>query len=228
MKSFCKLMPCLLAGGVALLVSTIPLDRALAHADYERSEPPAGSVTAEAPMHVHIYFTQELFRRQGTNGIEVYNADGVRVDQDDPTIDDDNRRLMSVSLEPELPDGLYTVRWFSLSAEDGHEGEGEFTFTVGAAETTTNTVAVTATDSVTATDAITATGVTTGEAEATETATTTVPGEPTVATAPPWAPAAPTPAPASSGIPCLGGVAPLGLALSLAWIGRQRTKRSLC
>lgn len=209
MTSWYDLMRPLWAAGLALLVMCMSFRGAAAHADYERSEPPAGAVVAEAPTEVRIHFTQDLFRRQRMNGIEVYSADGARVDQDDAVIDDDNRRLMHVTLQPDLPDGLYTVRWFSLSAEDGHEGEGEFTFTVAAAEAATSAAPVTTTATVTPTGEVT-----TSEIQATEAVTVTVPDEPTAAT--------PTPSPASSGIPCLGGTVPFGLVLGLLWFGRRR------
>lgn len=222
--AFRRLLCCLVAAGVVLTIACIPLGRALAHAGYERSEPPDGGVVAEAPTHVHIYFTQELFRRQGMNGIEVYDTDGRRVDRGDPVIDDDNRRLMSVTLEPALADGLYTVRWFSLSAEDGHEGAGEFTFTISTAGTTTSAALITDTDRVTATDVVTVIGVTTGEVAATVTAQ--VAGELTPEPEVTATQATPTPVATPSGIPCLGGAAPLGLMLGLAWIGRRRAQNT--
>lgn len=111
--------------------STLLLPIASSHADYERSEPAADAVVTAAPPQVRIWFTQELFRREGLNQIEVLDATGQRVDQEDVTIDDDDRTLMQVSLASDLPQGVYTVRWQSLSAEDGHEGKGEFIFTVG-------------------------------------------------------------------------------------------------
>lgn len=219
------LIRCLLAASVVLLAG-IPPGRLLAHADYERSEPPADAVVAEAPARVAIYFTQDLFRRQGMNGIEVYAADGARVDLDDATIDDDNRRLMTVSLAPALAAGPYNVRWLSLSAEDGHEGEGAFTFTVAAGDTTITTTPVTSTETVTVAEVVTATVVATGEVEAAESVTPEVSGESTAEPAATAAPTTPPAAPASPSIPCLGGAAPLGLALGLAWIGRRRTGHS--
>jgi methionine-rich copper-binding protein CopC len=103
---------------------------AYAHAEYERSEPAANAVIPAAPAEVHIWFTQELFRRKGANVIEVSGPDGTRVDQDDTRIDDDDRKHAFVSLRPALPAGRYIVRWHNSSIEDGHEGSGEFSFTV--------------------------------------------------------------------------------------------------
>lgn len=179
-----------------LLLSSHRLARlAFAHADYDHADPAADAVLTTAPTQVRIWFTQELFRRQGMNSIEVYAADGARQDLGDTAIDDDDRTLMMVSLAPALPDGVYTVRWHSLSAEDGHEGAGEFTFTVDAAA---------------ADDADTA-------AQAQPTATPT--SAPATATPPP--PTATAPAPAAR-LPCLGGAAPLLLAVGALWRGRRR------
>jgi methionine-rich copper-binding protein CopC len=101
-----------------------------AHAEYERSEPPAGAVIPEAPDEVHVWFTQELFRRAGANTLEVVGPDGARVDKEDARIDDDDRTHMIVSLQGDLPAGAYTVRWQSLSADDGDADSGEFGFAV--------------------------------------------------------------------------------------------------
>ena len=102
----------------------------LAHSEYERSEPAAEAVLPAAPAEVHIWFSQELFRRTGANVIEVIGPAGSRVDQGETRIDDDDRTHLMVSLRPGLPAALYTVRWRNLSVDDGHEGSGEFSFTV--------------------------------------------------------------------------------------------------
>lgn len=137
------LYPCLLVL-LSLLASQAQTRLALAHADLDRSDPAADAVLTTAPTQVQIWFTQELFRRQGMNSIEVYAADGSRQDQGESVIDDDDRTLLTVALQPDLPPGVYTVRWQALSAEDGHDSAGEFSFTVGTVatgETTTPTAA---------------------------------------------------------------------------------------
>ncbi len=194
---------------------------AVGHAEYDRSEPAADSVVTVAPTQVRIWFTQELFRRQGENRIEVAAADGTRVDQGDVTIDDDDRKLMRVSLVAALPAGIYTVHWYALSAEDGHAGEGEFTFTVDSAVHSAAPTLMT--DTVAVTDTLAALTVTnivsdTPEQLATPgpTSTVPVPATPTLAQAPMATPAAPT-----STLPCLGGAAPLVLALGIIVIRRR-------
>ena len=125
--------------GLALLLVTIhyPLATAvLAHSDYDRSVPAADEVVLQAPQQVQVWFTQELFRREGKNSLEVYGPDQQRIDLDDAAIDDDDRKLMTVSLPPDLANGVYIVRWRTLSADDGDDATGEFQFTVDADEPT--------------------------------------------------------------------------------------------
>ena len=104
--------------------------RASAHADYDRSLPAAGSVIPRAPERVEIWFTQELFRREGANVIAVRAASGERVDAGDPVVDDRDRTHLSVGLAPGLPAGRYDVDWQTLSAVDGDTARGSFAFTL--------------------------------------------------------------------------------------------------
>ena len=120
---------------LAVLLATIHyllVTAVLAHADYDRSVPAADDVVLQAPQQVQVWFTQELFRREGQNSLEVFGPNEQRVDLDDAAIDDDDRKLMTVSLAPDLADGVYIVRWRTLSADDGDDAEGEFQFTVRA------------------------------------------------------------------------------------------------
>lgn len=190
---FLALLLCLIAWR---LLAAAP---ARAHAEVERSNPPADAVLAQAPSVVELWFTQELFRREGENRLEVTGADGARVDQGDARLDDDDRTHMLVSLLPDLPDGIYTVHWRTLSLDDGHGEEGNFRFTVSSQADP-------------------------AAAASPAPATVTVPAVPTsVATPspPPAAPPTPTGAPASGALPCLGAVLLGGVGL-VAVGGRKR------
>lgn len=123
------LIACSLLIGIIGLLSVYPgLTRA--HAEYERSDPPADAVIPEPPAEVHVWFTQELFRREGANTLEVFGPDGTQVDNGDSQIDDDDRKHMFVSLQNELPDGSYTVKYATLSIDDGDSFSGEFSFAI--------------------------------------------------------------------------------------------------
>ncbi|MGH2620747.1 MAG: copper resistance protein CopC [Anaerolineales bacterium] len=114
----------ILSLGLALLLPAL----AEAHASYLRSEPGQGAAVALPPARVDIWFTQELFRRQGENLIAVSGPDGQAVQVGDPVVDDDDRTHLWVPIESNLLPGAYQVTWRSLSAEDGDRDEGEFAF----------------------------------------------------------------------------------------------------
>lgn len=187
-------------GLLILLASQTPSPSALAHADLDRSAPAADALLTTAPTQVQLWFTQELFRRQGMNRIEVYAADGSRQDQGDATINDDDRTLITVALKPDLPPGVYTVRWQALSADDGHESGGEFIFTIGTGSAVAATAAVTPTATLTA-------------------ATVTPPPVATPTVVPTATPAPTTP----TGFSCFGIPVASFLAGGLLWASRRRS-----
>lgn len=130
----------LLGAVLALLVAGgLGVGAALAHADYARSAPGAGAVIATAPAEVVIWFTQDMFRRQGENWITVFGPNGEEVQSGEAAIDDDDRRQLSVALLPDLPAGEYTVTWRTLSAEDGDDHDGSFNFTLDPQASVTST-----------------------------------------------------------------------------------------
>jgi methionine-rich copper-binding protein CopC len=119
-----------IAGLLALAAALAAASIVHAHAEYARSEPGAGAVVSESPAQVDIWFTQTLFRRQGVNWIHVTGPGGADVHAGDAQIDDDDRRHMTVALQPDLPAGEYTVTFHTLSADDGDDFESSFTFTL--------------------------------------------------------------------------------------------------
>ena len=118
----------LLAIPLAAALFFLLLVGAEAHSRYVRSEPGQGAVIASEPERVEIWFTQDLFRRQGENWILVYGPGGDEVQSGEAQIDDDDRRRMWIELQFPLAAGEYRVEWRNLSAEDGDDEEGEFTF----------------------------------------------------------------------------------------------------
>ncbi|MEZ4503702.1 MAG: copper resistance protein CopC [Dehalococcoidia bacterium] len=152
----------LMLGAAAVLVTVAALGapslggyaRALAHAEVDRASPAIDSTIPEAPAQLEVWFTQELFRRTGANTLEVTASDGTSAVSGDPVIDDDDRTHMTVPLNPNLEAGTYTVTWHSLSAVDGDEAEGSFTFTIDpSVPATTATPEATAAAEVTVTPA---------------------------------------------------------------------------
>jgi methionine-rich copper-binding protein CopC len=115
------------AAAVVLLLAATPAP-AGAHANYERSSPAADAVV-RAPAQLDIWFTQELFRREGENTITLEGPDGA-VETSAPELDATDRTHMSVTILGTLVPGAYTVTWTTLSAIDGDSAEGSFVFTV--------------------------------------------------------------------------------------------------
>ena len=99
-----------------------------AHANLIRSEPPANSTLDVSPDRITIWFSEPM--EAAFSEIQVLNATGARVDNQDSAVDANDLTIMSVNL-PELPDGTYTVAWRNLSTIDGHSLRGAFTFSVG-------------------------------------------------------------------------------------------------
>lgn len=108
---------------------------ASAHAELQSSTPADGASLTTAPSQVVLVFTEEL-KAEG-NAIQVTNAAGTRVDQNDTAVDkrDPDRKTLIVSLKPNLPGGVYSVAWKNNGA-DGHSEEGSFSFSVATASTT--------------------------------------------------------------------------------------------
>jgi methionine-rich copper-binding protein CopC len=101
-----------------------------AHSEFVRANIPVGEAIRSAPERLEAWFSQELFRREGANALEVVGAGGERFDDGVLVIDDADRRHVSVGLRGDMPPGFYTVTWRTLSAVDGDSAEGTFVFTI--------------------------------------------------------------------------------------------------
>lgn len=117
-----------IAAFLALVAVFLVVKAARAHSEYARSEPGAGAIVATAPTQIDIWFVQDLFRRQGENWITVIGPSNTEVQVGEAQVDDDDRRHLSVALQPDLPSGEYTVTYRTLSSEDGDDFEGSFSF----------------------------------------------------------------------------------------------------
>ena len=119
-----RVRPALLA--VALFVIAAAPEQAFAHAVLLRADPPAGQRLAAAPSQLQLLFSEPIdpqFSR-----VQVFDSNGTPADRGDTRVDD---TLMTVSLRPGLPDGVYTVTYRSLSTIDVHPEVGGFRLFVG-------------------------------------------------------------------------------------------------
>jgi methionine-rich copper-binding protein CopC len=104
----------------------------LAHASFVRGTPGPGDVMSTAPSQVDAYFAQNIRTLSGqeTYALWVTDANGNQVDNNDNSLDPANPRHMTVTLPGGLAAGVYTVHWYTVSDEDGHDDSGQYSFTV--------------------------------------------------------------------------------------------------
>lgn len=113
-------IPFLLAA--ALLAGSL---RAFAHAFLDHAEPGVGAVLASPPARIVLYFDSAL--ELAFSGFLLQDAGGREVARSGPQDDAEPTRLSMNP--PPLPSGTYRV-WWSVVARDGHQTEGDFTFTI--------------------------------------------------------------------------------------------------
>jgi methionine-rich copper-binding protein CopC len=106
----------------------LPCPPAHAHARLTGSDPAADAILNEAPAQVRLRFNEPV--EAEFSPVEVYDAAGDRVDEDDARVDPDDARVVLVGLGRDLPDGPYSVEW-RVTSIDGHVIEGTYEFAVG-------------------------------------------------------------------------------------------------
>jgi len=102
-----------------------------AHARLDESTPAVGEVVRTSPPQVSITFSQEVQKITGTYGIDVLDGTGTEVTVADAVLSDDDRRILTVELPPDLAAGRYVVEYKNVSDEDGDEFQGAYAFYVG-------------------------------------------------------------------------------------------------
>lgn len=100
-----------------------------AHANLYRADPPPNSELAAAPEAITLYFTERLEAEY--SAITLERSDGTTVETPPAIVDSTDAGVMRLT-PGALSDGLYTVVWRALSAEDGHQTRGSYAFAIGA------------------------------------------------------------------------------------------------
>ncbi len=112
----------------ALALAALTTGIAFAHPSLVRSDPPANATLAESPSQVRVWFDETIEPDYGH--LEVYDLQGVRVDNLNTQYQPGAEPALTVSLPP-LPQGTYVVVWRVISAGDAHAVGGAFAFGVG-------------------------------------------------------------------------------------------------
>ncbi len=104
---------------------------ASAHAELDHSDPRAGSTLPSAPTQVLLVFTEDP--DPTLSFVQVLDTNGTNVASGPAAAVASNPKALTVPLPADLPDGVFTVNWRTVSEQDGHVTGGAFAFGVGVA-----------------------------------------------------------------------------------------------
>jgi copper transport protein len=104
---------------------------ALGHALPQSSVPSPGAQLSTPPSQVTIIFGERPDPKLST--IKVLDTTGTAVTSGPTGPVSSNPVELAVPLQADLPDGVYTVAWRTVSAVDGHLATGSFAFGIGVA-----------------------------------------------------------------------------------------------
>jgi copper transport protein len=107
------------------------IPESFAHPVYVDSSPGAFQSVPSSPAEVNVFFSEPIELEYSS--IRVLGPDGSAVDLNDPHNVEGDTASIGVTLQPDLPEGEYTVTTSVLSAVDGHVVGETFTFGVGTA-----------------------------------------------------------------------------------------------
>lgn len=114
---------------VAVLTFASSIPQSFAHPVYVDSTPGAFESVSSSPEEVSVTFSEAI--ELSYSSIRVLGPDGSRVDNNDPHNFEGDTASIAATLQPNLPEGEYTVTTRVLSAVDGHIVEETFVFGVG-------------------------------------------------------------------------------------------------
>jgi methionine-rich copper-binding protein CopC len=132
--------------GTASAHATIP-----AHAKVNKAMPAIGSTVSQAPTTVTVFTLENINPDPNKSNLFVYSPAGDLISQGNASVSLTNPREMSITIKPDKANlnGVYVVRWITVSAEDGDPDQGAFVFTVNTGAVSTPTPIATTTTSTT-------------------------------------------------------------------------------
>ncbi|MCA9924553.1 MAG: copper resistance protein CopC [Anaerolineales bacterium] len=118
---------------VAILIAAIWVTAvthsASAHAYLLRSDPATGSILAEPPTDVNLWFDEPIAAR--FSAIKVFDINSRPVPVADIRTNPNDPYHLAFSFPEELETGVYTILWETVSEADGHFSLGMIVFGVG-------------------------------------------------------------------------------------------------
>jgi methionine-rich copper-binding protein CopC len=117
------------AHGSASTHATVP-----AHAKVYKAIPAIGSTIVQAPTAVTVFTLENMVPDPKKSNLFVYGPGCDLISQGNAQVALDNPREMSIAIKA-AGNGIYVVRWITVSAEDGDPDAGAFGFMVKPAGT---------------------------------------------------------------------------------------------
>src|SRR5262249_8497848 len=99
-----------------------------AHAKVYKAIPAIGSTIAQAPTSVTVFTLENMAPGPTKSNLFVYAPSGDLISQSNGVIALNDPRQMTIQIKP-TGNGVYVVRWITVSAEDGDPDQGAFVFT---------------------------------------------------------------------------------------------------
>ncbi len=106
-----------------------------AHAKVYKAIPAIGSTITQAPTTVTVFTLENINPDPRKSNLFVYGPGGDLISQGNAKVALNDPRQMSIAIKA-AGNGIYVVRWITVSAVDGDPDEGAFVFTVKPGETT--------------------------------------------------------------------------------------------
>src|SRR2546421_3878050 len=121
-----------------------------AHAKVLSATPAIGSTIAKAPTTVTVVCAENINPNPKLSNLFVYAPSGDLISQGDAKVSLSNPKEMSIGIKAS-GNGVYVVRWITVSADDGDPDQGAFVFTLKPAVVATPTTTSSGTSSTTTT-----------------------------------------------------------------------------
>src|SRR5438128_9659340 len=118
-----------------------------AHAKVNKAIPAIGSTVSQAPATVTVFTLENINPTPSKSNLFVYSPAGDLISQGNAKVSLTNPREMSITIKPDKANlnGVYVVRWITVSAEDGDPDQGAFVFTMNTGAVSTPTPVATTT-----------------------------------------------------------------------------------
>jgi putative copper export protein/methionine-rich copper-binding protein CopC len=117
-----------------IILGMLTAPRAEAHAELVSSDPPVGATLRSRSTALYLRFSEGVDVGHSSivvvSGTTSYPVTALTTVGNDPT-------RLAATLPAAVPDGQVTVRWTSVSSDDGHEANGSYELHIATAAATT-------------------------------------------------------------------------------------------